>query len=350
MQLLRQLTVALLSFALCHGTATRSTAQPSDPDTFVVAAYNIENWLAMDRHGQSGQPKPQEEKEAVFQVVARIRPDVLGVEEMGTTNDLADLADGLRVHGIDFPYREWIEGGDTIRHVSLLSRFPIVERFSRTDPTYLLTGNPRRMERGILDVKLRVNDQYTFRAVVAHLKSRRPVEYGDQAVMRLEEAHLLRAHVAKALKNDPELNLIVMGDLNDTPESAAIRAVAGEPPFALFELLPVDRQGGHDTFYWKSRNQFSRIDYLFTSPGLANEYVPASARIADVEGWEKASDHRAVFAAFFAHEVSQTAPPPPARSGQSRFAFVIAWWTVGVGVAALVTWITFSRLRRRPRS
>ena len=351
MQHLRKLTTACLSFALVSFlAATRLTAQSPDTNTFVVAAYNVENWVLMDRNGQKNQPKPQAEKEAVFKVIAQVHPDVLGVEEMGTTNELAELADGLRAHGVDFPYREWIQGGDSNRHVSVLSRFPIVERFSRTDYNYLLKGNPRPIERGILDVKIQVNDHYAFRAVVAHLKSRRQVEIGDQAVMRLEEAKLLRAHVGKALKNDPQLNLIVMGDFNDTSESAPIRAIIGEAPFALFELMPVDSKGGHDTYYWKYHDQFSRIDYLITSPGMEKDYVPDSARIADVEGWDKASDHRAIYAKFYAHEVANAAPTAPPKSTQSRGSFVVACLALGVGIAVVVTSARDSRLRRPPRS
>ena len=351
MQHLRKLTTACLSLALVSLlAATRLAAQSPDTNTFVVAAYNVENWLSMDRQGKADQPKPQSEKDALFKVVAQIHPDVLSVEEMGSTNDLAELAAGLRAHGVDLPYREWIEGADTNRHVSVLSRLPIVERFSRTDYNYLLNGKPQRIERGIIDVKIQVNDHYTFRAVVAHLKSKRQVEVGDQAVMRLEEAKLLRAHVGKALKNDPELNLIVMGDFNDTPESPPIRALVGELPFALIELLPVDSQGGHDTFYWKYRNQFSRIDYLITSPGMANEFVPDNAHIADVEGWDKASDHRAVYAKFYAHEVAKAAPAPPAKSTQSQGSFVVACLAFGIGIAVLVTGTSVSRQRRLPRS
>ncbi len=338
MQRFRKLTASCLSFALVSLLAvTRLAAQSPDTNTFVVAAYNVENWVLMERHGQQNRPKPVKEKKAVFDVLASIHPDVLGIEEMGTTNELAELAAGLRKKGLDYPYREWIEGADTNRHVSLLSRFPIVERFSHTDYTYLLDGQPRRMERGVLDVKIRVNDHYTFRAVVVHLKSRRQVEVGDQAVMRLQEAKLLRAHVGKALKKDPQLNLIVMGDFNDTPESKPVRTIVGEPPVALLDLRPADSKGGHDTYYWKYRDEFSRIDYLVASPGMWNEHVPGSARIADVEGWDKASDHRAVYAKFYARDVGSAAPPRPAESTQSRGALLMACLVLFAGIAIAAT-------------
>ena len=140
-----------------------------------------------------------------------------------------------------------------------------------------------------------------------------------------------------------------MGDFNDTPESAPIRAIIGEPPFALFELLPVDSQGRHDTYYWKYHNELSRIDYLITSPGMADEYVPDSARIADVAGWDKASDHRAIYAKFYAREVPTAAPPEPAKSSQSRSSVGMAGLALSVGIAIVIMGINVFRQRRPPR-
>jgi Cu-Zn family superoxide dismutase len=302
-------------------------------NTFVIAAYNVENWVLMDRDGQPNQPKPPAEKETVFEVLTQIRPDILGIEEMGTTNELAELANGLRERGVNLPYSEWIEGADQTRHVSLLSRFPITERYSRTDYSYSVGGHPMRMERGILDVEVSVSGDYSFRALVVHLKSKPLFETGDQATMRLEEAKLLRSHVGKTLKHTPGLNLIVMGDFNDTPESKPIRTIVGERPFALFDLMPVDSKGGNDTYCWKSRNLFSRIDYMIASLGLSNEYIEGSAHIADVPGWSDASEHRAVYARFFDHDIGEppavaygteaSAAPPPEKSSPPYLILVI---------------------------
>jgi endonuclease/exonuclease/phosphatase family metal-dependent hydrolase len=331
--------------------ATEST------NTFTVAAYNVENWVLMERNGKADQPKPPAEKEAVFKILAQVRPDVLGVEEMGTADELEDLIGGLHEKGLEYPYREWIEGADSTRHVALLSRFPIARRFSRTDYNYLLNDKPQRIERGILDVEVKVNDSYSFRAVVAHLKSKRQSKIGDQAVMRLEEAKLLRAHVGKALKDNSRLNLITMGDFNDTPESEPIRTIIGELPFNLFDLMPVDSKGGHDTHYWKARDLFSRIDYLIVSPGMSNDYVEGSAHIADVPEWNDGSDHRAVYARFYDHDIGEPTatapaaktqapvtetPAPPAEKSSPPYAMLAIVVVVVIVIAAIIVY------RQRP--
>ena len=315
-------------------------ARPAVADStnvFVVTAYNVANWTRTDRDGVRDQPKPIAEREAVVQVLAQVRPDVLGVQEIGTTNDLAELADRLAQRGLTYPYREWIEGADFERHVALLSRFPIARRFSRTDYHYTQSTNRFWMSRGVLDVAIQVNDQFSFRAVVAHLKSRRVTNGADQAEMREAEARLLRGHIDSVLEHDPETDLLVIGDLNDTPGSEAIRTVLGTDPFRLVDLRPVDSHGGTGTHYWRFRQQFSRIDYLLASPALAKKLVAGSARIADGPGWLTASDHRALSASFAVHPSNSA--PRSAASGVGRTSghFSAIGLALGLVVAAVVS-------------
>jgi endonuclease/exonuclease/phosphatase family metal-dependent hydrolase len=331
-----------LVLALICLTLVASSLRAQSTGSFVVAAYNVENWNQIERRGKPDQPKPQIEKDAVVAVIATVRPDVLALEEMGKTNDLAELVAMLRAKGVDYANQEWIESFDPDRHVSLLSRFPIAQRFSRIDYNYLLDGKPTRIQRGILDVLVKVNDHYSFRAIVAHLKSKRASDIGDQALMRLEEARLLRAHIGKILKDNPRQNLIAMGDFNDTPESEPIRTLVGEPPFALLALRPLDSKAGDGTQFWRARQEFSRIDYLIASPGMSNEYIAGSARIADVEGWDKASDHRMVHASFHDRDIGE----PVAQ--QARVPNRIA--TVALLVAVIAGAVVVVLTSCRPKS
>jgi endonuclease/exonuclease/phosphatase family metal-dependent hydrolase len=286
-------------------------AQPTNE--FIVAAYNVENWNSIERRGQPNQPKPKAERDAVLAVVATVRPDVLAVEEMGKTNDFAEFVAGLREKGLDYRHHEWIQAVDADRHVCVLSRFPIVERHSVTNAIHLLDGKPMAVQRGILDVLIKVNDHYSFRALVVHLKSKRTVDYGDQAAIRLGEARLLREHIGKILKKSPTQNLVAMGDFNDTPDSEPVRAILGEPPFQLFALHPLDSEGKDGTHLWRARNQYSRIDYLVLSPGMSNEFIAGSARIADVPAWKTASDHRMIYGRFYDRDLGGGSLGQPTR-------------------------------------
>jgi endonuclease/exonuclease/phosphatase family metal-dependent hydrolase len=285
------------------------------PGQFTIADYNVENWNSIERQGKPNQPKPQAERDAVVNVILKVRPDVLAMEEMGQTNDLAELTAALRAQGLDYRYQEWVQGADADRHVCLLSRFPIVARQPQTNDTYLAGGKVTHVQRGFVDVLIKVNDQYTFRAIVAHLKSKRRSDYGDQAAMRLDEAKLLRDHIDNLLKTSPGQNIIAMGDFNDTPDSEAIQTILNDPNTKFFPLRPVDSNGKDGTHFWRARGEFSRIDYLITSPGMSNEYVRGTARIADVDGWKEASDHRLIYARFYDRD-----QPTGSVAGQSPHA------------------------------
>ena len=309
--------------------------------TFVVGTYNVENWNYIERHNQLNQPKPQVEKDAVLNVIASVNPDVLGLEEMGTTNELAELRAGLAGKGVAYPYSEYLQGADRDRRVCLLSRFPIVARQSRADDTYRLDNQPLPISRGILDVVLQVNDQYAFRAIVVHLKSKRAVEHDDQAAMRLEEAKLLRAHITGILKNDPATKLLAIGDFNDTPGTAPINTVMGEPPWALAALPCQTSKGYTGTHYWRFHGEWSRFDYLFASPGMANDVVAGSGHIYEGPSAGEASDHRLVSASFTTHATARVpvAAKPRATTNPTHsllFTVILLIAVLAAGVIAII--------------
>jgi endonuclease/exonuclease/phosphatase family metal-dependent hydrolase len=294
---MRKAACWLLSLLLCG---------PLLSDEIVVASYNVENYWLGERETSASliqePPKPEAEIAAVIKVLKRIKPDILGVMEIGDESMLEDFQRRLRTAGLDYPYREWIEGADDVRHICLLSRFPIVERNSRNDVPLDLDGKTLRMNRGILDVTVEVNPDYRLRLVGAHLKSRRDVPEYDQARMRAKEALLLREHIDEILAAEPATNLMLFGDLNDTKNEYPIRQIIGAKgsPSYMMDLWLRDGRGERWTYYWKTADEYSRIDYLLVSPGLVKEVIFEKCGIDDSPDWNEASDHRAIYAVIFA--------------------------------------------------
>jgi endonuclease/exonuclease/phosphatase family metal-dependent hydrolase len=331
-----------------------------DTNTFTVGSYNVENWLVMDRSESGGRrgpqrllPKPDIEKEAVWAIIEKFQPDVLGVIEMGARAELQELADGLAERGLRYPYTEWIQGSDDTRHVCLISRFPIVARHPHTTDTYGAGGQVRRVLRGVLEVTVQVNESYTFTAFVAHLKSKRATRTGpSEAEIRLGEARVLRRHVANVLQKNPHANVIVMGDMNDFPGTETLRMILGSAPHQLIDLAPLDSKGTRNTHFWESRGTYSCLDHLLVSEGMHHEFVEGSARIADFDGWNTASDHRAIYAKFYDRDrdphlrakPTKTAPPaggttaPPKNRTQSSLDLyvIIGGAAVAIGVILML--------------
>ncbi len=164
---------------------------------------------------------------------------------------------------------------------------------------------------------IRVNDTYKFTLLNAHLKSKRPVPKASQAEMRLREARELRLIIEERLKADPNANLMVVGDLNDTQDQPPIRTLLGSKAPKLVDLRPCELNGDRalhpqsakfiqrrvawTSFYWKE-DSYSRFDYLIASAGMNRELRREGTLVHAVEDWGLASDHRLVVGEFFAEE------------------------------------------------
>ncbi|WP_226895555.1 endonuclease/exonuclease/phosphatase family protein [Luteolibacter marinus] len=260
-------------------------------------AYNVENWLTMDRYvdGQSrkGAPKPEKERQAITEVLVKARPDILGVSEIGTEDDVRDLQGYLERAGHPMPHFHLNRGSDPTRSLVLLSRFPIGKTLVHDDLSYRSNGREYQMQRGILDatVTTPVGD---FRFLGVHLKSKREVDDGDQADMRLHEAHLLRREIDGIIKESPDARLVVYGDFNDTRQSPAIRAVrgSGRNDRSLAMVAIKDSRGEYWTHHWSYEDIYSRIDFVMISNPLKGSIDWDRCRILDDEAVTSASDHR----------------------------------------------------------
>jgi endonuclease/exonuclease/phosphatase family metal-dependent hydrolase len=290
---MRTVACLVLSLSLCFPVLSKE---------IVVASYNVDSYLLADRSKDGiitkTVLKPEREIAAVLKVLGEIRPDILGLLEIGDESMFDDLQQRLRIAGLDYSYREWVKGADEQRHIGLLSKFPIVARNSRDNVPFEIEGKVVRMKRGILDVTVEVNPNYRLRLVGAHLKSRRAVPEYDQALMRAKEAWSLREHLIGILKVAPAVNLLLFGDLNDTKNEYPIREIIGWKgvPNYMMDLRLRDTRGEHWTYYWKDADEYSRIDYLLVSPGLVKEVILEKSGINDSPLWNEASDHRAIYA------------------------------------------------------
>jgi endonuclease/exonuclease/phosphatase family metal-dependent hydrolase len=284
-------------------------------EVFRVAAYNIENYLDQPTATRR-QVKSEEAKAKIRESIRALKPDVISLEEMGSTNALLELRASLKAEGLDFPFWEHVSGFDTNIHVAVLSRFPITARRSHTNDNFLLHGQRFSVSRGFAEVDIQVNTNYSFTLLGAHLKSKRPVPEADEAELRLEEAKLLREKVDAILKANPNANLVVLGDFNNTKDSDSTKAVIGTGRFKLIDTRPAERNGDDApnpnrrnssmnvtwTYYYGVDDTYSRIDYILLSPGMAREWVKSETYVLAMPNWGVGSDHRPIVAAFEAED------------------------------------------------
>ena len=276
-------------------------------ETVRVATYNVESYL--DAPNQTRPAKPAVARAQVVRNLLALKPDVVALQEMGSVSALQELRASLKTAGLDLPYAEHVGGFDTNIHVAILSRLPFAARRPHTNDDFLLGGRRFRVSRGFGEVDLQIGPHFALTLLTAHLKSRRVIAPADEGELRLEEAKILRAIIDARLAANPNLNLIVLGDFNDAPDSPSTRMILGRGRTRLVDTRPAesnddDEPGGGEsrrvtwTHHYAKDDTFSRIDYILLSPTLARNWVTNETRVLRIPHWGLASDHRPLVATF----------------------------------------------------
>ena len=284
---------------------------PADAETFRVATYNVENYLA-----QPTESRPHIKSEAarakVRESIQVLNPDVLALEEMGGTNELRELRNALKARGLDYPDWEFVCAMDTNIHVAVLSKLPIVARRPHTNDNFLLDGKRFQVKRGFAELDIQAATNFIFTLLAAHLKSHLAAPEADEAEERLGEAKVLREIIDARLAQEPGARLIVLGDFNDTKDSASTREIIGRGKFKLIDTHPAEHNGDTArgeppyfeprnvawTYFYGKNDTYSRIDFILLSPALKPNWLPGETLIPAVPNWGAGSDHRPIVAGF----------------------------------------------------
>jgi endonuclease/exonuclease/phosphatase family metal-dependent hydrolase len=134
--------------------------------------------------------------------------------------------------------------------------------------------------RDCLEVDVELENKKNLFLFINHLKSKfvNTIEKSDKKIEKeLFEANKLRQkqaeYVSEILSNKftgksyRSENFLVLGDFNDQPESEFVAPLVKNSN--LFDCLTSLPEEERWTFWWKSRNRASQIDYMLLSPALA---------------------------------------------------------------------------------
>jgi endonuclease/exonuclease/phosphatase family metal-dependent hydrolase len=304
-------SLALLALTACSDSALSVGSPPRSEDSFrpssgefSVMTYNLNRFSFEDRDGdgQANNFKPDDEIQAEMAIIQGESPDVLACQEMGEAPAFQAFRDELKKRGIEYPHVEHLIRPGTKNHIALLSRFPIVSSTPITNETFTINRENIPVEHGFLCANIRVNDHYQFRIVIAHLKSKRFAESG-QTEMRRNEARLLNKNVRHLLASESNLNLIVVGDLSDGPDSAAFREAIGKQQRVLSDLRPADSSGDVWTHFAGTDDTYERVDYILCNESMLRETDVAKCHVVRSGKPLTASSHRPLVAVFHSRDL-----------------------------------------------
>lgn len=251
---------------------------------------------------QRAYPKPEEEKRALYRLLRAIDADVLLFQEMGSDAYLAELQLDLKTLGMDYPIRHCLLAEDSERRLAVLSRRQVVAWLDHPKIPFKVGERTVLSKRGLLGVRLVWGDAaITFWTL--HLKSRLSEDPQDPeaSAWRNAEATALRDQLLLEHKAPGDDCYFVLGDFNDYPKSRPLRAFSARGKKLLsIPLTPEDSRGERWTHHEVNTDRYQRIDHLLMSPAVQRRCSGPDAswalntHIADLEGCQKASDHRAL--------------------------------------------------------
>lgn len=253
-------------------------------ESLKVLCWNIRNYLAqnqvIDRQWRPDYPKPEQEKTALRTVLLEANADIIFFQEMGSAPYLRELQRDLATLGQHYPFRVIGTDQDTVRHLAVLSKFPLHNnRMHRPG-----------MRRGILEVEFPWH-HHNIRIFNIHLKSRYTVSADDPNASR-ERQREIQHLVESAQQNDSGAAItFLLGDFNEPPADPArqhlLRAIPG-----LGKIPAADKLGNNDTFYWQRGDLHESIDAIYYVTKSSSSPLLIQARILSCPNTSIASDHR----------------------------------------------------------
>lgn len=269
-------------------------------ETVKVVTYNVENYVSANRMTEAGYrkdyPKPEVQKAALRTVIRRLDADVMVLQEMGNQSYLDELRRDLRHDGIDYPHAVLLLGPDRDRHVAMLSKRPFTSVTQHTDLDFRYFGGREKVKRGVLEatIETAAGDLTLFGV---HLKSRFTDRADDvqSAARRQGEAVAIRDRVLMRFSDPALARFLILGDFNDDKSSKTLHRLTRRGSVPIAQLLPVaDAQGERWTHVYKKQDNYTRVDHILVSAGLASAVRGGVGQIDDGAGVLVASDHRPV--------------------------------------------------------
>jgi len=239
-------------------------------------------------------------------VIHEVDADIVGVVEAETRGSLRDFSRVMlrRVGGQPYAHSMLIEGNDDRGiNVGLMTKEGFELDRERTHVFDLTANDQPIFSRDCTEYLVRTPSGTEILVLVNHFKSKR----GGGDARRLLQATRVKEIVNERIAEHP--NLVVLGDLNDTPDSANLAPLFSETPLEDISTSPLFDDGDLPGTYGTMTARH-KIDYVLLSPALLDEVTAGGVFRKGVfsasDRWpmfedmtekiHQASDHAAIWA------------------------------------------------------
>jgi hypothetical protein len=326
--------IIFLAFCLPSGIAygVEITSLVGEPSQLTVATFNVENLdpkkeAVSKVDGNTARNVDDDVQSGKFvalanQIVTNLKePDIIALQEV-QDNDGAELSSVVDADltaktltdsiesagGLTYQYQEISpengqdggQPGGNIRVSFLFNpqrvKLEKLERFA-DDPAFLESRKPLVGEFTFNNIPLTLINN--------HFASKSGGAASD--TQRIAQARIVNKFIVNRLNTDSTANIIVLGDLNDTPNSQPIKALAGTNLKNLVDNIPLA-----DRFSFIFRGSKEQIDQILITQNLFSNGNPEIEAVHINAGIRNsASDHDPVIARFTLSAPGALAPIQP---------------------------------------
>jgi endonuclease/exonuclease/phosphatase family metal-dependent hydrolase len=249
--------------------------------SFIVATYNLHNLFGK---GETVNPKKppasKEQLDALAEMLIEMDADAIGLQEVGdlaTLKELLQKVNRKRARGA-FPYTRVLIPSHDPRgiNVAVATRLSVRGAHTSQDREFGDESRPEKFSRDLLEVQIAATPTYSFTLFVAHLKSK--LAMSETQSKRAEQKRGMEATEIRNILGDDEFGtphikrpMLLVGDMNDYPDAAALAKLRGEGPPVLRDILAEGDHAANYTYPTHNRYRKTRLDYVFASPSISIE-------------------------------------------------------------------------------
>ncbi len=267
------------------------------PVSFTLATWNVKNFFdekddAAVKDDVLTAAQVQKKMQQLGAAIRGLDADVLVLQEVEKI-DLLQRLNNTQLSKMKYKEVRLLEGNDLRGiDVALLSRFEVLQYITNIYDTFPGVKDPNKnygFSRDCVLAKLKLGPGRELRLLINHLRAG-----GDYNSTRRREAQAQRVRVLadQVLKGNPQENLSVIGDLNDTPDTETIKLIRDKAP-NLYDPLTLLQASLRKTF-----RRSKQLDYMLLSPGLKADLDNSSVMVPYDSLFSTTSDHYPIRARF----------------------------------------------------
>ena len=233
---------------------------------------------------------PADRKEAIVKDLEISGAEIIvlsGIKDAGSAAEIRKILPG-------YGFMQTVESSDKGSVLAVISKIKPDKFEALTDIKYKIDDREIPVSNGFAHCVFNVNG-YKFHLVAANLKDRRKHPEFNQTDMRRYEARQLRYLVNDISKKDPDSNILIIGNLNDTCGMSPLKELYSRRSGIekrLFDIRPLDSMKTSWTYWNRETDDFERIDYALASFPMISEIVREKTAVIQTDNWKKFSNHR----------------------------------------------------------